>query len=96
MGDEYPTAKRTRFASKTVASMVDSDHAEASPGRIEHGMVRREFPAMATTRMVSGSEGWLNDPRAAEQLDEALGWARDNPPSDHQSGAIMEKLRSKT
>ena len=46
--------------------------------------------------LTPGSEDWLHDSRAVAQLDKALTWARENPPADQRSGAIMKKLRSKT
>ena len=55
-----------------------------------------EFNKGSNLLLTPGSEDWLHDPRAVAQLDKALTWARESPPADHRSGAIMKKLRSKT
>ncbi|MDP2821720.1 MAG: hypothetical protein Q8O52_03440 [Sulfuritalea sp.] len=95
MDGDYPPTKRARLESRTVAPKVADDHPEANPAQIERGIVRGGFEAVGTTQMVSGSEDWLHEPRAAVQLREALAWAQTNPPTDRKADAVLEKLRGK-
>lgn len=45
--------------------------------------------------VVPENERWLHEPQAATQLQEALAWTQDNPPTDRKAGAVLEKLRGK-
>lgn len=48
-----------------------------------------------TATVVPDNERWLHEPQAAAQLQEALAWTQDNPPTDRKAGAVLEKLRGK-
>jgi hypothetical protein len=46
-----------------------------------------------TATVVPDNEQWLQEPRAAADLQEALAWARANPASDAGATARLKKLR---
>jgi predicted aminopeptidase len=46
-------------------------------------------------RSYGGCSAWLHQPQAAAELQEAMTWAQNNPPTDRKSGAVLEKLRGK-
>jgi len=48
-----------------------------------------------TATVVPDNERWLHEPQAAAQLQEALAWAQNNPPTDRKAAAVLEKLRGK-
>lgn len=48
-----------------------------------------------TATVVPDNERWLHEPQAAAQLQEALAWTQDNPPTDRKAAAVLEKLRGK-
>jgi hypothetical protein len=48
-----------------------------------------------TATVVPDNERWLHEPQAAAELQEALAWAQDNPPTDRKASAALEKLRGK-
>ena len=48
-----------------------------------------------TVTVLPDNERWLHQPQAAAELQEAMTWAQNNPPTDRKSGAVLEKLRGK-
>ena len=46
-----------------------------------------------TATVVPDNESWLHKPQAAAELQEAVAWAQNNPPTDRKAGAVLEKLR---
>ncbi|MBK7022394.1 MAG: hypothetical protein IPH41_02430 [Sulfuritalea sp.] len=48
-----------------------------------------------TATVLPDNERWLHQPQAATELQEAMTWAQNNPPTDRKSGAVLEKLRGK-
>jgi hypothetical protein len=46
-----------------------------------------------TATVIPDNERWLHQPQAAADLQNALAWAKDNPPGDANLDSVMEKLR---
>ena len=45
-----------------------------------------------TATVVPDNERWIQAPKAAADLEQALAWARDNPPDDINVGTVLAKL----
>ena len=45
-----------------------------------------------TATVVPNNERWIQAPEAAADLQRALAWARDNPPSDVDIRSVLTKL----
>ena len=48
-----------------------------------------------TATVVPDNERWLQEPQAAAELQDAVTWAQNNPPTDRKASAVLEKLRGK-
>ena len=46
-----------------------------------------------TATVIPDNEHWLQHPKVAADLQQALAWATANPASDASLGSVMEKLR---
>ncbi len=46
-----------------------------------------------TAKVIPENELWLHEPKAARDLQRALAWAQNNPPSETVPDAIREKMR---
>ena len=49
-----------------------------------------------TATVVPDNERWLHEPQATAQIQEALAWAQNNPPTDRKASAVLGKLRGKS
>lgn len=49
-----------------------------------------------TATAIPDNERWLHQPTAAADLQNALSWARANPPADSNVEAFLEKLNGQT
>jgi len=45
-----------------------------------------------TATVIPDNERWLHQPQAASDLGNALGWAKNNSPSDAYAATVIEKL----
>jgi hypothetical protein len=45
-----------------------------------------------TATVIPDNERWLHQPQAVADLQNALAWAKDNPPGDANLDSVMEKL----
>lgn len=45
-----------------------------------------------TATVIPDNERWLHQPQAASDLGNALGWAKNNSPSDADAATVIEKL----
>ena len=100
-GDSASRAgKRWRSAIRSSVQVIDAN-GQISLGKQFAGrqvLVEEREPGVwlvRTVTVVPDNERWLHEPQATAQLDEALGWTQNNPPTDRKAGAVLEKLRGK-
>ena len=67
----------------------------ASTWRAGGVLVEEQAPGVwliRTATVVPDNERWIQAPEAAADLQRALAWARDNPPSDVDVRSVLTKL----
>ncbi|TRW93123.1 hypothetical protein [Candidatus Methylobacter oryzae] len=62
-------------------------------------LIEEQEPGVWLVRIatvIPDNERWLHSPQAAADLQNALAWAKTNPPADTSTDAVLEKLNAQS